>query len=201
MKTLNATHKKTPAKIDEIIRAALDCFSELGFNGTGMHEICTRAGASVGSIYHHFKSKDQLAACVYIEGIRNYQSGYTDELLKHRNAKDGIFAVIRYHIEWVYSNPGWARYLFQMRHAEFMWPVEEEFEELNKKFFETVGGWFREGIQAGEIRKMAPDMYPAVLMGPCQEFTRLFLAGKTISKQEAAANELAESAWRAIRTG
>ncbi|HRZ25258.1 MAG TPA: TetR/AcrR family transcriptional regulator [Spirochaetota bacterium] len=199
MKKLNSTHKKTPAKIEVIIMAALECFNELGFNGTGMNDICARGGTSVGSVYHHFKSKDQLAARVYIEGIKNYQSGYIEELLKHNRPRDGIFAIVRYHINWVYSNRDWARFLFRMRHEDFMWAVEEEFAQLNKKFFDTVGTWFRKGIQAGEIRKMSPDMYPPVLMGPCQEFTRMLLEGKTFAKQETAASELAESAWRAVK--
>ena len=34
-----------------------------------------RARASIGSIYHHFRSKEQLAAALYVEGLRDYQEG------------------------------------------------------------------------------------------------------------------------------
>jgi len=40
-----------------------------------MADIRVRARASIGSIYHHFRSKEQLAAALYVEGLRDYQEG------------------------------------------------------------------------------------------------------------------------------
>ncbi len=84
MKTKNSKHTTTAARRTEIIRAALACFTELGFTPTGMVDIRRKSNASTGSIYHHFKSKEQLAAEVYLEGIRDYQEGFVTALGRAR---------------------------------------------------------------------------------------------------------------------
>ena len=58
-----------------ILEAALECFTSYGFAKTTMDDIRVQANASTGSLYHHFRSKEQLAAELYVEGIRYYEQG------------------------------------------------------------------------------------------------------------------------------
>lgn len=51
---------------DAIAHAALDSFAELGFHRTSMRHIAGRAGVTLGSIYHHFESKQEMLADVVI---------------------------------------------------------------------------------------------------------------------------------------
>ncbi len=43
-----------------ILQAAAQCFSERGYQATGVAEICHRAGVSKGAFYYHFESKQAL---------------------------------------------------------------------------------------------------------------------------------------------
>ena len=67
-----ARHRRSEKRQGKIIRAAQACFAEFGFANTTMEDIRRRSGASNGSIYHHFSSKEGLAAA--IADLR-YQSG------------------------------------------------------------------------------------------------------------------------------
>lgn len=52
-KTADETHRR-------ILQAALDCFSRKGYNSTTMDQIAAESGTSKGTLYWHFKSKDDL---------------------------------------------------------------------------------------------------------------------------------------------
>jgi AcrR family transcriptional regulator len=71
----------------EILDAALACFVEKGLVVTTIDEIRLAAGASIGSLYHHFDSKEDLAAALYVEGLRDYQEGAVAELHAHPGAE------------------------------------------------------------------------------------------------------------------
>jgi len=57
-----------------ILRTAWDCFTPIGLaSATQLGDIrATQAG--IGSIYYHFRSKEQLAAALYVEGRQNVVS-------------------------------------------------------------------------------------------------------------------------------
>ena len=198
MKTLNATHARSPIRKQQIITAALACFTENGFPATSIADICRKAGASTGSVYHHFKSKGRLAAAIYLEGIRDYQCGLIQTLKAHKNARDGIYAIIRFHLSWVGKNPDWARFLFQKRHAEYMDDSEDELKRLNTEFASDMSAWFRDHIQSGNIRPLPRDVMIALLLGPCQEFSRMLVSGNTRTGVREAAEVLAAAAWSAL---
>jgi hypothetical protein len=99
----------------------------------------------------------------------------------------------------VEENPDWSRFLFLMRHADFMRSAEDEFAELNTKFFSGVSQWFAQQVNTGSIRTMPGDVFIAIVLGPCQEYTRLYIDGKACTPRQEAARELACAAWCALR--
>lgn len=199
MKRLKTEHVNTSKRKKQIIKGALSCFNEFGVTETGMTDICARSETSIGSIYHHFKSKEQLAASVFLEGIKNYQEGCLEALEKQRKAKQGIAAVVSYHLQWVEGNPEWSRYLFRESHSQFLGDTKETFKQLNDEFFSRCGSWFKQHMQSGELKKLPPDIFISILMGPCQTFSRQYLFRQTCSDIETAAGEIGQAVWHALR--
>jgi AcrR family transcriptional regulator len=198
MKRINSRNRATPSRKRQIVEAALACFTELGIERAGMEDIRARSGASTGSIYHHFKSKEQLAAEVYLEGIRLYQDGFLPAMEEAPDARGGIRAVVRYHLRWAEDHPDWARFLFQQRRAEFMTAMEAEFSRINAEFFGRASRWFATHIGAGTIRRLPADLYIPLILGPCQEYTRMYLSGHVRARPDETAEELANAIWRAV---
>jgi AcrR family transcriptional regulator len=48
----------------EILQAALKLFTSQGYHGTSMRQIKEQAGVALGSIYNHFKSKEEIFEAV-----------------------------------------------------------------------------------------------------------------------------------------
>jgi AcrR family transcriptional regulator len=198
VKRIHATHSSSAERRKEIIQAALRCFSELGYSETNMSDICDRANASTGSVYHHFKSKEQLAAAVYLDGIGEYQAGLIKNLEKEREASRGIGSIIRYHITWVARNPEWSRFLFQKSHDSFLAGTDEQLNALNKNFAQKIMCWFSRYAEGGTVRRLPWDIVIVIVLGPCQEYARLYLSGKACSKTEQAIRDLSSAAWKAL---
>lgn len=52
--------KGTQKRKEQILKAAGECFSQKGFHQSSMADICKRAGLSPGTVYHYFRSKDDM---------------------------------------------------------------------------------------------------------------------------------------------
>ncbi len=199
MRTPGARNKTWAETQRVIIQAALSCFSERGFAQTTMADIRRTADVSNGSLYHHFGSKDALAAAVYLQGIIDYQQGVLAALEEETGARAGVEAMVRHHLRWVSRQREWAIYLTRMRHAAFIDEVETPMAEQNRQFMERVVKWFAPHVSSSAIRRVPFDLLIPLLIGPTQEFTRLHLEGKTRTGIGAAAEELARAAWMTLR--
>src|ERR671914_2892020 len=112
----------TRRRREAILDAALECFSTLGYDRTTLADIRKRAGASTGSIYHHFKSKEQIAASLYLQGVVETQEAGLRALLRTKSGEAGVAAQVRSYIDWVVAHPDKARFLLTMRHEQFLDP-------------------------------------------------------------------------------
>ena len=198
MRTLNSLNAATEGKRLAIVGAALDCFVEAGYTQATMEKIRDRVGVSNGSLYHHFKSKEDLAAAVYVEGIRNYQECIAGVVSGDAAAEEGVKEMVRCHLRWVIENRSWAVFLFRMRHADFMETAEGSLTEANSQFFKPLSGWFKMRRAEGALRNMPLPIYLSMILGPCQEFSRMWLSSGLEVDVEKAIEEIGDGVWRAL---
>jgi AcrR family transcriptional regulator len=182
-----------------ILRAALEAFGDRGYAATTIEDVRRRSGASVGSIYHHFGSKEELAGALYVEGLRDYQEGFLAALRAHPGARAGVRAMVEHHLDWVAANRELARYLLGGREAEVRLASEARLREQNRAFFAEVNAWLEGHVERGRLRRLPPDLFYSVLIGPAQEFARHWLAGRTSSTLETAKRTLAGAAWSSLK--
>lgn len=188
-----------PSRREEILRAALDAFTERGFAGATIEDVRNRSGASTGSIYHHFGGKEGLAAALYVEGLRDYQQGFLRELRRRRGAEEAVKGAVRYHLRWIARNADLARFIFHRHETEVRAQTEQPLAQLNRRLFAEAGALLEPYFESGALRQVSLELFNAVLVGPSQEFSRHWLAGRTKTSIKTAERELAEAAWRALR--
>ncbi len=187
------------ARREEILGAALQCFHELGYEGTTVADIKARAKVSTGSLYHHFTSKEQLFAELYLDSIRETQATSLRALRRAKSSEQGVRALVASYLRWVHREPEKAAFLLTMRRAEFMEEVEEELEAMNQELRTTLAEWIDQHVRTGELPLARTDLLMALLVGPSEDFARRWLRGRTTTSLREAAELLGEAAWNALR--
>ncbi|MBZ4399549.1 TetR/AcrR family transcriptional regulator [Myxococcus sp. MISCRS1] len=183
---------------EEVLKAALECFLERGVEGTTMAAIRERSGASTGSIYHLFESKEAIAAALYLEVLGEYQTGLLKELEQHPGAREGIEALVRHHLDWSLSRPDAARFLVEARSGAAVTAAETRIREQNKGFFRQLKDWWQGHVRDGTFDEMPFELFLAILRGPAQEMLREWLAGRTKTDPRTAIPVLARAAWQSV---
>jgi len=183
----------------EILEAALACFEELGYEASTIADIRRRSRASVGSIYHHFGGKAGIAAALYAEGLTDYQAGLLARMRRSRGAQALVKAVVRHHLDWAEANPAWARYLMGMRRLEAVEAIEVRLRKINQGFVREADALIRPHMDGGEIAALPFEILLASLLGPAQEFLRLWFSGRSELGLRRARELLASAAWKSVQ--
>ena len=184
---------------EAILEAAGQCFEEHGYAGTTIELIAARSGASNGSIYHHFGSKDGILAALYLGALASYQDGLLALLREHAtDAEGGIRGAVLHHLEWVEAHPHETRTLFEHRQTLERTARADDLGRRNRPFLREVRAWGRAHVEAGAIRDLGPAAAP-IWLGPAQLVARDWIAGRLRGRPTELAPELAEAAWRAFR--
>jgi AcrR family transcriptional regulator len=185
---------RAPDRRRAILDAALAAFTEKGFAAATVDDVRARSGASVGSIYHRFGGKQELAAALYADALGSYQEGFIRTLARNPDAKAGVRALVRHHLRWVERNRDRARFLFSRPAAT----DDDAVRELNRRVFAAFDEWLAPHVEAGVLREFPRDLTYTILIGPSQEFSRHWLAGRLRTSITTAADALGDAAWRAL---
>ena len=185
------------------MRAALEIFGERGYEGATVEAIRRRAGASTGSMYHHFAGKQDLARALRREAVERYQAIVTAALRSADGPEAGVRAVVRAELEWAEHDAERARFLVAALPAAVRQVVASELEPANRRYFDDLAAWYAAHAERGELIALDRETALAVWIGPSQSFLRDWLtdphgAGPRPSDL---ADRLADAAWRALRPG
>lgn len=67
--------EKFEARKQQILAAAITCFTRKGFHGTSTAEICAEAGMSPGNLFHYYPTKQAIIAAI-VEQDRRETAAY-----------------------------------------------------------------------------------------------------------------------------
>jgi AcrR family transcriptional regulator len=148
------------------VDAALGLVAEKGLPALTIAALTVRSGASNGSVYHHFGSRNGVVAALYAECFRQC----VDALLPALDDRPAALAVpdmVRRYLDWVLANPARAGVLYGA--------ATEAVAEAKAEVFEPVATWFAERMVAEEIRTLPLPTVDPIVMGPAHECARRFL--------------------------
>ncbi len=152
----------------EILKAALDCFSERGFAATKLDEIAARANVTKGTLYLYFKSKEDIFESVVrekiVNRITNFEKIAADESLSAAEMLKRLFEF-------------WAR-TFALTSVSALpkiiiaegrnFPEVTRFylEEVVERGFRLIAKIICKGIKSGEFRSLNVESTVRCIVAP-----------------------------------
>ena len=183
----------------EVLDAALTSFLELGVEATTLEHIRARSGASTGSIYHLFKSKDALAGAIFLESLADLHARLLEAIGAASSAREAILAVVDHYLDWVVREPERARFLLHAPRAPIEAAVGPELLAENRAFLLAMKQHVTEHMRGAQVRQMPMDVFVVLVLAPMQEYARQHLGGIAKTPPDQAARALGEAVWRAVR--
>ncbi|HEY8023892.1 MAG TPA: TetR/AcrR family transcriptional regulator [Burkholderiaceae bacterium] len=180
-----------------ILAAALTVFTENGIEAATIDDIRQRSQASVGSIYHHFGTKEGIAAALFVACLDDYWGRLIAAISAEPDAKRAIHALLDNHLQWIVAKPDLARFLFSRRQA-ISAAHEQAVRQHTADHLRQLFNFFKPWLKNGTLRRLPFELYVAILMGPAQELSRHWLGGRISIDPRSAVDELSGAAWRSL---
>jgi AcrR family transcriptional regulator len=194
---------------DHITAAAIELFVERGVAATRVEDILAAAEVSVGSFYHHFGDKLNLAATVYLDLLQRFQGDLLVELDRHTRTEDAVRGLVVAFLRWAGSDPRAMGYLHQCREPSVAEIAGGEEARLKQGFDGRLADWLSERAATGELRALPYEHSSALWLGPASQLVRAAIepsGHSTAPEPDALAAHLAhaeqvlaDAAWEALR--
>lgn len=186
---------------ERILVAALRLFVKQGYFNTNVPDLSRESKCSVGSIYHHFKNKEEVAQALYDTGIKYFRASLDDQLEKLKTPEQIIKRTVSYFLEFTEHNPELSKYLWLARHNEFMsgiikHPTMVGFDKLGRVLTRAL----KQGIRTDQIRSLKANVIWSILFGVPLSYARDWLDGYNLESPSRVAESLADACYRALAT-
>lgn len=189
----------TAARQAAILEATLELVGEKGVTAVTMSDICGRSGASVGSVYHHFKDREGVLYALYRDCFDDCFDQLRTAVLATTTAQEGITVLVYTYLNWVEANPSRATFIYEASQGTLLRSYVTEIAAFKSEFYADIFAWMLPFVEAGELLRLPPWAYDAIMMGPAHEFARRWLGGMQELSMSEAKSIIAEAVWRAVR--
>lgn len=119
---------------DAIFEAAIKVFSQNGYNKATMDEIALNAGVAKGTLYYHFKSKEEIFKYIIKEGMKIIKNEIEETSERIKEPVDKLKAISRIQLEIVHKNRDFFKVIMSQ-----LWGQELRQLELR----EAIGNYIR----------------------------------------------------------
>ena len=194
---MSRREEATAQRRQAILDAALQAFASGGLGSVTIGAVSSSAGASVGSIYHHFGDRTGLLAALYTRCFEGCFDPLRAVLRDDPTAEEGIRRLVAAYLQWVAANRLEASFIYAASDPAVLTHQVETVQAYKAVFFAEVATWMMPRVMAGQLRMLPPWAIDPVLMGPAHEWSRRWLHGLDVPMDDAIP-VVAESVWRSI---
>lgn len=191
-------HSDAPPAKDEkrrqILEAALELFSDYGFHGASMAKLAEKAGVPVGTIYRHFKGKEDLIHALYVEMKRERLAamleGY-DPAMSLR-ARFELFWTNTY--AYCVTHPRKFKFTEQYAFSPYLRDVTKA---IQIDMSSELARFFGDGYAQGVFKSLPPQILSALISGPLNALVTRAIAD-IVTLDQTDQQSVMDACWDAI---
>jgi AcrR family transcriptional regulator len=148
-----------------IAKTAAELFDKRGYNSTSMEDIADSVGLRKPSLYHYFKSKDEILFYVHNEMIDLILGRHERRMAEGVESRAvALRSLMRDVIELMETHPGHLRIFFE-HHRELPDKHQSIIRTKRNQFRNHVSDVLRQGIEDGEFRDIDVDLTTLAVLG------------------------------------
>jgi len=190
LKTRNMT------KREQVLETTLDLITELGFHATPMALIIKKSKVAAGTIYHHFKNKEDLIDTLYSELKAEMGKAIVQGINEEMIYKEKFFKIWKNLFSFYLSNPKKFEFLENYAHSPF---IRKEIKEISKSYYRPAIDFIESGVKLGILRELPVDISMNLIFGNISTFVRM-IHQEEITLNENLLEQIIQSSWDSVKT-
>lgn len=192
MKWIFETNKRD-TKLPQLIRAAVKLFVKQGIDGTTTKQIAEEADVAEGTIYRHFKSKDDLAYTVFLTHLQSFSDELERAAAPLPKTQDKLHAIIACYFTFFEAERALFEYIVMFEHRELRnYPI------TLKQPLQVVMGIIEEGIKKGEIPDQDVTLAAAYIIGMVHRVSVFRLYNRIQENLIHFIDRVSDACWRVV---
>jgi AcrR family transcriptional regulator len=186
--------KKENTKLPVVMRAAVHLFVKKGIDGTTIKDIAREAGVAEGSLYRHFKSKDDLAWHLFSAHLNQFTADLMSKVYSKPTAQERIQTFIEESFAAYESDPELYSYLILREHSELDKYAQNYVHPGN-----VVMKIIEDGQKSGEIRLGEPYVLGSLFVGGVIRVCVVKMYGNISKDLREYAADVSAAIWTMLR--
>ncbi|MCP3675524.1 MAG: TetR/AcrR family transcriptional regulator [Gammaproteobacteria bacterium] len=147
-----------------LLVAAAQLFKEKGYNRTTVRDLAAQVGILSGSIFHHFKNKDEILFAVMNEVVIAMDEALKVSLSKANTINDKVRALIANELDFIHGKTSNATYVMVYEWRALSESYQQQIMQGRAGYFELWQSTMDEARREGVIA-MEPDCLRQLLHG------------------------------------
>ncbi|MGE0723473.1 MAG: TetR/AcrR family transcriptional regulator [Alphaproteobacteria bacterium] len=192
----SAARRSSAEKRQSIMAASLRLFIDVGYERTRIGDICEASGFSVGSIYHFFGSKSEIAAELCAFGARDWAAAVAEPMRTAPTAEAAVQGYVRAFFDWVAVHPDLYNFVNDHRVEAASSAARSEIGRAHAALEEALVARLGAEASAGNVRSMPTDVLRAIIDGPCIAY--LLWWSRNRGEMSSMREQIAAMVWNAL---
>ena len=183
------------SKREQILKTTLELVTEFGLHATPMSLIIKKSDAASGTIYHHFKSKEELIDVLYSELKKEMGNAVILNIDEQLNYKEKFFLILKNLFTFFIENPKKFKFLEYYANSSL---AEKEVKEINQGHYQSAIDFLKSGIQVGILREIPIILMINLIFGNISTLVKMILS-EEINFSEELLNNVIQSGWDSVK--